>query len=229
MIELLIADDDQQNAEIQRRFVERVDGFETRGVAHSLDELHDLMDVFQPDLVLLDNHFPTGTGIELLKSWRAQDIRTDIIMITASTEVSTLKSAMACGVFDYILKPLVFERLKRALEGYSAHHDKLQQMTALMQSDVDGLFHPASGSAQTSVSRLPKGIDGLTLDKIRQVLTSWDHQITAEALGQRIGASRTTARRYLEHLVSTGEVHAEVSYGSVGRPERQYLRKLNGA
>ena len=225
MIELLIADDDLQNAEIQRRFVERIDGFETRGVAHSLEELHDLMDVFQPDLVLLDNHFPTGTGIDLLKTWRAQDIRTDIIMITASTEVSTLKSAMACGVFDYILKPLVFERLKRALAGYAAHHDKLKQMTALMQSDVDGLFHPPSGAAPAPVSRLPKGIDSLTLDKIRQVLTGWDHPITGEALGQHIGASRTTARRYLEHLVSVGEVHAEVSYGSVGRPERHYLQK----
>ena len=40
-----------------------------------------------------------------------------------------------------------------------------------------------------------------------------------------MGASRTTARRYLEYLVGTGELSAEVAYGSVGRPERQYLPK----
>ena len=69
--------------------------------------------------------------------------------------------------------------------------------------------------------RLPKGIDGLTLNKIREVVAvggPW----SAEEVGQAMGASRTTARRYLEYLVGTGELKAEVTYGSVGRPERRY-------
>jgi CitB family two-component system response regulator CitT len=37
-----------------------------------------------------------------------------------------------------------------------------------------------------------------------------------------MGASRTTARRYLEYLISIGEGKAELSYGIVGRPERIY-------
>ena len=41
-------------------------------------------------------------------------------------------------------------------------------------------------------------------------------------VGQAMGASRTTARRYLEFLVGRGELTAEVTYGSVGRPERRY-------
>jgi len=71
---------------------------------------------------------------------------------------------------------------------------------------------------------LPKGIDGLTLDKIRDVIAH-GRQWSAEEMGTEIGASRTTARRYLEHLVGTGELSAEVSYGSVGRPERRYCLK----
>jgi two-component system CitB family response regulator len=47
----------------------------------------------------------------------------------------------------------------------------------------------------------------------------------AEDMGAGMGASRTTARRYLEYLVGIGELSAEVAYGSVGRPERQYLPK----
>lgn len=46
--------------------------------------------------------------------------------------------------------------------------------------------------------------------------------ISAEEMGERMGASRTTARRYLEYIISTGEGTAEHEYGIVGRPERKY-------
>ncbi len=41
-----------------------------------------------------------------------------------------------------------------------------------------------------------------------------------------IGASRTTARRYLEFLISNGELEADVNYGTVGRPERCYRKVI---
>ena len=71
---------------------------------------------------------------------------------------------------------------------------------------------------------MPKGIDALTLDKVRDLIARGG-QWSAEDMGLEMGASRTTARRYLEYLVGTGELTAEVSYGSVGRPERRYFLK----
>ncbi|NAX47980.1 response regulator [Photobacterium halotolerans] len=228
-ITVVIAEDDPQNAEIQRRFVEKTPGFQVIGIAHGLDEARDLIDVFQPQLLLLDNQFPTGTGLELLRELRAESCHTDVILVTAATEVDTLRTAMRSGIFDYILKPVVFERLQSALFNFSAHLDKLSDMHSLVQSDVDGLLQPTSAADQpapqtppATASRLPKGIDGLTLDKIRSVFTDPNINLNAEQVGQEIGASRTTARRYLEYLVSTDELSAEVSYGSVGRPERKY-------
>jgi len=46
---------------------------------------------------------------------------------------------------------------------------------------------------------------------------------TADAMADRIGTSRTTARRYLEFLLGSNEVRADIQYGTVGRPERRYL------
>jgi response regulator of citrate/malate metabolism len=40
----------------------------------------------------------------------------------------------------------------------------------------------------------------------------------------RIGTSRVTARRYLEHLADTGQVFRSPRYGSPGRPEVEYRR-----
>lgn len=219
-ISLLIVEDDRQIAEIQRRFVERLEAVELCGIAHSLADASDLVEVLDPDLMLLDVHFPEGSGLELLRSLRAGNSRTDVILITAAREVDTLRSALRSGVFDYILKPLVYERLEEAIQNYRQHLDALDRMQNLAQEEVDALL-PRGQAEPEAPSRLPKGIDALTLDKIRSVVQA-DDGWTAEAVGQRIGASRTTARRYLEYLVSCGEVTAEVTYGTVGRPERRY-------
>ncbi|MFG1495793.1 response regulator [Saccharospirillum sp. HFRX-1] len=220
-LKLLVVEDDPQIAEIQRRFVERLEHVELCGIAHNLTDAADLVDVFQPDLMLLDVFFPDGNGLDLLRQLRARDVHTDIILITAAREVDTLRSALHGGVFDYILKPLVYERLEEAVHNYRQHRDRLDNLERVAQKEVDALLPRGHNDTGNEPERLPKGIDALTLDTIRKVLQQ-DGTWSAEAVGQRIGASRTTARRYLEYLVSAGELVAEVNYGSVGRPERRY-------
>lgn len=224
-IRLLIVEDDRRIAEIQRRFVERLEAVELCGMAHSIADARDLVDVLQPDLILLDVYFPDGNGLDLLRQLRAGNSSSDVILITAAREVDTLRSALRVGVFDYILKPLVYERLVEAIDHYRQHLDTLEGLHDLAQEEVDALLPRGSSDPGAELApRLPKGIDGLTLEKILAVLRTAEHG-SAEAIGQQIGASRTTARRYLEYLVSTGELSAEVNYGTIGRPERRYQFK----
>ncbi|MAM88563.1 MAG: two-component system response regulator [unclassified Hahellaceae] len=241
-IRLLIAEDDRQIAEIQRRFIERINAagdvtactvpdIELCGIAHTLADARDQIEVLKPDLVLLDVWFPDGSGLELLRELRASDSSTDVILITAAKEVETLRSALRGGVFDYILKPLVFERLQEAVQRFSEHRQTLEGMHDVAQAAVDALLPRQQVNSAASAAgakkpqqdgRLPKGIDALTLERIRSTLSKQDTW-TAESVGNEIGASRTTARRYLEYLVSAGELMPEVNYGAVGRPERQYV------
>ncbi|WP_271271555.1 response regulator [Aliamphritea hakodatensis] len=222
-IRVIIAEDDRQIAAIQQRFLERIEGFELVGMAHGLEEAEDLVEIMQPDLILLDVQFPTGTGLDLLRKLRADNSSVDVILVTAAKEVDTLREALHGGVFDFILKPLVFERLQETLHNYRQHLNKLQALQSLDQQNVDTML-PRGQVPKTTPQpqRLPKGIDSITLDKIRQVLQDKDVALNASEVGDYINASRTTARRYLEYMVSSDELHAEVSYGSVGRPERKY-------
>ncbi|KEA63145.1 Transcriptional regulatory protein CitB, DpiA [Marinobacterium lacunae] len=223
---IVIAEDDPQIAEIQRRFVERVSGFEVRAIAHTTRDARELIEVLRPNLVMLDIQFPDGSGLELLRELRAARQPTDVILITAAKEVDSLTEALRCGVFDYILKPLVYERLEQSLHNYLSHLERLRQLGSLSQQSVDGLL-PRSGTSVNSVpapSRLPKGIDTLTLDKVRAVMAQTTDSYSAEQVGECIGSSRTTARRYLEYLVSEQELEADINYGSIGRPERRYKR-----
>lgn len=224
-LKILIAEDDPQIAEIQRRFVERIDGFEVIGISHSTRDAQDMLDVFQPDLVLLDIHFPDGSGLDLLKTLRSSDAQTDVIMITAAKEVDSLSEALRLGVFDYVLKPLVFDRLSGALNQYRAHKTTLSnQANELSQQDVDQLLsrHRESKNSSLKLEALPKGIDQITLDKIVAVFRASQTSLSAEQVGERIGSSRTTARRYLEYLVGQERLTADINYGTVGRPERRY-------
>ncbi len=224
MIRVVIAEDDHQIAEIQRRFIERIDGFEAVGIAHSLIDAQDMVEVLSPDLLMLDIQFPTGTGLELLRWLRTNNRATDVILVTAAQEVDTLKEALHGGIFDYILKPLVFERLQASLQKYKTHTERLSTLEKVAQKDVDRLLYASTVSlSQESVSRLPKGVDALTLDKVRNVFANSGSSYSAEEVGQTIGVSRTTARRYLEYLTSEQQLKAEILYGSVGRPERRYL------
>ncbi len=224
-LKILIAEDDPQIAEIQRRFVERVEGFEVIGICHSTLDAQDMLDVFQPDLVLLDIHFPDGSGLDLLRSLRSGDAQTDVIMITAAKEVDSLSEALRLGVFDYVLKPLVFDRLSGALNQYRAHKDTLSnQANELSQQDIDQLLsrHRESKNSSIKLESLPKGIDQITLDKIIAVFKGRQDALSAEQVGEQIGSSRTTARRYLEYLVGQDRLNADINYGTVGRPERRY-------
>ena len=226
-IRVVIAEDDPQIAEIQQRFLSRIDGFELVGVAHSITEAFDLVEVLKPDLLLLDVYFPDGTGLDLLRDLRAKYITTDVILITAAKDVETLREAMHGGVFYFLIKPLIFERLQEALQRYQEHLQKLRDLDQLAQTDIDKLFNsnPQTGMATQKPERLPKGVDQLTLNKVRQAFIEHPtRHFSAEEMGDIIGASRTTARRYLEYLTGTEEAKAEVSYGTVGRPERRYSK-----
>lgn len=226
MIRLLIAEDDKMIAEIQCRLVERIEGYEIVGIAHTVSDARDMLEILAPDLLMLDIHFPDGSGLDLLRELRAGSGPTDVVLLTAAKEVETLTEALRCGVFDYVVKPLVFDRLRETLENFKQHRDQLENLSSLSQSEVDRLLPRTAGQGVTPMpERLPKGIDALTLNKVVQVFAEGSSVagLSAEEVGERIGVSRTTARRYLEHLVTENRLQADVAYGSVGRPERKYF------
>ncbi|WP_415638492.1 CitB family transcriptional regulator [Pseudoalteromonas distincta] len=45
---------------------------------------------------------------------------------------------------------------------------------------------------------------------------------TAHKMGDLVGVSRSTARRYLGYMLEAQQVRADQSYGSIGRSERYY-------
>lgn len=227
-IQVLIVEDDKRIAEINRRFVEKVEEYKVVGIATNEQEGKELIEVLQPDLVLLDIYFPDMNGIQFLKWIREHFANIDIIMITAAREIDTLKQAMHGGVFDYIIKPIMLDRFTETLVKYKEYfykmHELMKEKELIGQEEIDQLIRRERTFGDAD-GELPKGIHRLTLEKVLAVVKQYRDGITAEEVGKLIGASRTTSRRYLEYLVSISQVTADILYGSVGRPERIYKLK----
>ncbi|UFU00791.1 response regulator [Radiobacillus kanasensis] len=220
MYNVLIAEDDFHVAEIHEQYLSKFPEMTLVGKAMNAKETMGYLDKENIDLILLDVYMPDMLGTELLEQIRKQSPQVDIIMITAATDKAFLEKALHYGVQHYMIKPVTLEQFSSALKQYLRNKKVLQSMEEVDQETVNHLFGSPSKVPEKSV--LPSGIDYLTLKKVSEILTAESQGITSEEVGAKMGASRTTARRYLEYLVGIGQADVEHAYGIVGRPERRY-------
>ena len=224
--QVLIIEDDFRVADINRQFIEQTDGFSVAAICHNAADSLTFLESQSslPDLVLLDAYIPDVNGLELLWEIRRRFRGVDIVMVTAAKEVETIQEALRGGVFDYLIKPIESTRMTQMLERFRSEKLFLAQHDELEQRQLDKTLIRKQNS-DTLSDKLPKGIDALTLNRIRDGLARTERSQTASSLAEFTGVSRSTARRYLEYLVSSEEVLAELDYGEVGRPERRYRLK----
>ena len=219
MIRVLVVDDDFMVAKVHRGFVDRVPGFTTVGVAHTGADALAQVGAVRPDLVLLDIYLPDITGLDVLRRLRESgDGGPDVLAVTAARDVSTVRSALRGGVVHYVLKPFGFDVLRDRLERYAAVHDRLALSADVGQPDVDQLFV----TLRMSSAPMPKGLTADTSRLIADAMRDCPGDLSAEECAERIGLSRVSTRRYLEHFVTAGKAEVRLRYGSAGRPQRRY-------
>lgn len=222
MIHVAIAEDDFRIASIQEGFLEQLNGFTLVGKALNASETLALLEKQKVDVLLLDIYMPDMLGTDLLPILKSRFPATDVIMITAASETDMLQQAVRYGVFHYLVKPVSLEKFTSVLEQYKKKKQLLSSSSHVTQEMVDAYFSGTASERTQAAAPLPTGIDGVTLARVSELLKTIDSGVSIEEMGIKMGASRTTARRYLEYLVTTGVCRVEHEYGIVGRPERRY-------
>jgi len=221
-IDVLIVEDESRLAEIHAEFIRNHFQFRAVGIASSLEEARRMMQTLKPRLVLLDNYLPDGRGIELMEDIVSFNYNCRVIFITAASDMETCAKAIRFGTFDYIIKPVSYDRLRRSLERFVRVLNAQQASDHVNQHRVDEMFNLHSKNFQ--YERHSKGIEELTLKRIMDIFSGEGKTHTADSVAKEIGTSKTTARRYLEYCVETRFLLVEISYGKIGRPERIYKK-----
>jgi DNA-binding NtrC family response regulator len=111
---ILFVDDDQQILEIVSTYLDRfgypVDTVDNGMVAIDMIQQKDYAVVFT-DLIM-----PEISGLDLLKAVRKSNPSTEVIIVTGYGTIESAIEALKLGGYDYLQKPINFERLKILIE-----------------------------------------------------------------------------------------------------------------
>ncbi|SED29916.1 response regulator [Streptomyces sp. PAN_FS17] len=221
MIEVLVVDDDTRVARVNAAYVEKVPGFHVAGEAHNAAEaLRRVEELPQLDLVLMDHHLPDETGLAVVQEMRRRGHQTDVIMVTAARDITTVQAAMRQGALQYLVKPFAFAGLRAKLEAYAELRRTLDGGGEAEQAEVDKIFGALSAPTEPD---LPKGHSPTTAELVRQALMNSEGPLSSQEIAERTGVSRQTAQRYLKLLARTGRARLTLKYGDAGRPEHRYV------
>jgi len=227
VIRVLVVEDDPRTAEAHGAYVSRMPGFALAGIAHSAaDARRALRDAAlageRIHLLLLDFTLPDGNGLALCGEVRASGLVIDVIAVTAERGLDAVRRAVAVGVVQYLIKPFAFAAFQAKLEAYADYAERMRQpVSALSQTEVDTAF---SALRTSNAHGLPKGLSPQTLEAVERLLAEAGAALSATEVSTRLGLSRVTARRYLEHLVDGGVATRAQRHGGKGRPESEYRR-----
>ncbi|MCR8968402.1 response regulator [Facklamia sp. 7083-14-GEN3] len=141
MFKLLIADDES----IIRRGIKQLIPLEDLGIsdvyeAEDGEEALDVVEEFQPDIMLLDINMPKLDGLSVAESIKAKYPETYVIILTGYDYFEYMQKAIRAKVDDYILKPVSKKDIEFILQtAVSKLKDSRQQaeIKALGNQTVD--------------------------------------------------------------------------------------------
>lgn len=224
LLKVLIIEDDPMVSSINQKYLNKIDRVECVGSARNGHEAMELIVELAPDVILLDIYMPSMSGLELLREIRRQFIEVDVILITAADHPQIIEESMRLGIVDYIIKPFDFERFRSALETLKKRHLLFRQHTNLNQQLLDSLYLKADKKhASDDETEVPKGIDPITLQMIRDSLANSGQPLSAQDIADELSLSRITTRKYLEFLCEIDEIVLELKYATKGRPTKLYM------
>lgn len=226
-ITVLVVDDDPRIASGHADYVAAVPGFEVAGVAHSGSAALAALGRVPVELVLLDFFMPDMSGLDVCRALRATARPVDVIAITSARDMSVVRTLVAQGVMQYLLKPFTAAAFRQRLEQYAEYHHRVacSRSGVADQGEVDRALGALRAGGGPPV---PKGMSTETLDAVLGALGRADGACSAQDVGAVLGVSRVTARRYLEYLTGEGLTRRTPRYGGAGRPEHLYRLERPG-
>lgn len=222
---VLIVEDDPMVSMINEQYVLKGADFTIAGTCRNGNEAIEFLKSHTTDLILLDVYMPVMDGINTLKKIREMKISSEVIMITAANDTTTIEQTMNLGVLDYLIKPFAYDRFNVALEKFKIKHQLLKGSSVLDQHSLDSLITANFQKEKKELNiNLPKGIQRTTLNRIKIFFDQNQNWQSVDMISDALGISLVTARNYLNYLVTQKIILEDINYSTGGRPSMLYKK-----
>ena len=222
-IRILLVDDDLQNSEFLRKFLE-VEGYEVF-YAENGRKGWEAYSAAKPDLVLLDINMPVMNGFELARLIREHDHDVLIFFLTDRTEKADRLKGFSLKGNDYIPKPFYPEELIAKIKERFAHRQpSLPTHVTIGQTifdrnlstvETDGVVQHLSARQSEILTILAQNI-GQTVERDIILQTVWGNDSYANSLA--LNVQITYLRKILE---------VDTSISIVSLKKRGYILEVN--
>ena len=118
-IRILVVDDEPLAVERLQLLLAKIDGVSVVGAANDGEAALRIAEAVTPDLVLLDIAMPGMDGIDVARALADSTVDPAIVFVTAFDNFAV--AAFDVAAIDYLMKPVLPERLERAIERVRAH------------------------------------------------------------------------------------------------------------
>ena len=192
-IRILLVDDDRQNSEFLRKFLE-VEGYEV-SYAENGRKGWETFSAIRPNLVLLDVNMPVMNGFELAQLIREQDRDVLIFFLTDRTEKADRLKGFDLKGNDYIPKPFYPEELIAKIKERFEHHKSAPSTRMaigqtifdrnLSTIEIDGVVQHLSARQSEILTILAQNI-GLTVERDIILQSVWGNDSYANSLALNV-------------------------------------------
>ncbi len=154
-MKLLLAEDDRQLVDYLRPRLKK-SGYVTEWVDNGIDaEFLALEEPFSG--IILDLGLPQKSGLKVLKNWRAQGLKTPVLILTARDSWQERVDGLKAGADDYLGKPFYYEELAARLEAvlrrqFGRSDNKLEYCG--IRLDLDAQTVTLSGGDETRLTAI---------------------------------------------------------------------------
>ena len=192
-IRILLVDDDRQNSEFLRKFLE-VEGYEV-SYAENGGKGWETFSAIRPDLVLLDVNMPGMNGFELAQLIRERDRDVIIFFLTDRTEKADRLKGFDLKGNDYIPKPFYPEELIAKIKERFEHHKSAPSTRMaigqtifdrnLSTIEINGVVQHLSARQSEILTILAQNI-GLTVERDIILQSVWGNDSYANSLALNV-------------------------------------------
>jgi DNA-binding NtrC family response regulator len=129
MTKILVVDDEAPVLVVLKKYLD--DDYEV----FTAEDARSAISIFQreaPTVVITDLRMPDIDGIELMKRIKGMGRDVEVIILTGHGDMQTAIESLRLGASDFLLKPIDFESLSRAIESALEKQNRKDRLLGLI-------------------------------------------------------------------------------------------------